>query len=364
MAPGGAAEIGFALLARGDLARAGEAFAEGWRGKRGAPPHPAAPTSAAAAAVVHALAEDHARASGWIARSANGDPADTVAAQPIAGIARALVAIGSLDRVGAERALRYLDEQSVRDDLRWIVAVTRARAALLWDDRRRALGDVSAALDADPSFARGTSYAGAMLRAVAADIYHSLGEVVAAGRIVEGPGGDLMQSYAPATAVRGLLVSRRWAEAEALLTPDEHPDDRALARRSVLRANLARLTHRADSTRMIERAVEEIQRTGALDAAQEALPTVYAGLIERMPGVLSSNARFVVPPVIRLTAREEQVLGLLAAHASIPEIASLMFVSRNTVKTHLRALYRKLGVSNRAQALDAAARFLNRDHKG
>jgi LuxR family maltose regulon positive regulatory protein len=44
------------------------------------------------------------------------------------------------------------------------------------------------------------------------------------------------------------------------------------------------------------------------------------------------------------------VLGLLVAGRSNPEIAAQLIVSVNTVKAHLKNIYRKLGVRNRMQA--------------
>lgn len=57
----------------------------------------------------------------------------------------------------------------------------------------------------------------------------------------------------------------------------------------------------------------------------------------------------------RLTAREQVVLDELAASASIATIAVNLVVSPNTVKSQLRSLYRKLGVSTREEAIAAAA---------
>ena len=52
-----------------------------------------------------------------------------------------------------------------------------------------------------------------------------------------------------------------------------------------------------------------------------------------------------------LTAREEAVLRFLAGTLSLREIGQEMYVSLNTVKSHTRAIYRKLGVSNRHDAI-------------
>ncbi|HSD79885.1 MAG TPA: response regulator transcription factor [Solirubrobacteraceae bacterium] len=52
----------------------------------------------------------------------------------------------------------------------------------------------------------------------------------------------------------------------------------------------------------------------------------------------------------RLTTRERDVLELLAAGATNREIAERLVLSPHTVKEHTSALYRKLGVRNRAEA--------------
>ena len=52
------------------------------------------------------------------------------------------------------------------------------------------------------------------------------------------------------------------------------------------------------------------------------------------------------------------MLAYLPTMLKSAEIASDLFVSVNTVKTHQRAIYRKLGVGNRREAVDQA-RALN-----
>jgi predicted ATPase/DNA-binding NarL/FixJ family response regulator len=57
-----------------------------------------------------------------------------------------------------------------------------------------------------------------------------------------------------------------------------------------------------------------------------------------------------------LTSREHEVLRLLAAGWSNPEIAEALFISRRTVTTHVTNLFAKLGVGNRVEAVTAAQR--------
>ena len=55
-----------------------------------------------------------------------------------------------------------------------------------------------------------------------------------------------------------------------------------------------------------------------------------------------------------LTVREHEVLRNMAALLSTEEIARTMFVSVNTVKTHVRAVLRKLAVNRRNDAIRRA----------
>ena len=67
-------------------------------------------------------------------------------------------------------------------------------------------------------------------------------------------------------------------------------------------------------------------------------------------------ARRSAPGAARLTARERQVLALVASGISNKGIARALGVSPNTVKFHLSALFEKLQVGTRAEAIAVAAR--------
>ena len=58
--------------------------------------------------------------------------------------------------------------------------------------------------------------------------------------------------------------------------------------------------------------------------------------------------------VEHLTERELVVLHYLPTMLKAGEIAADLFVSVNTVKAHLRSMYRKLAVSNRREAVEKA----------
>jgi LuxR family maltose regulon positive regulatory protein len=63
------------------------------------------------------------------------------------------------------------------------------------------------------------------------------------------------------------------------------------------------------------------------------------------------KAAEVVRGPLAPSARELEILRYLATLMSYREIAAELFISRNTMKTHVRSLYRRLGVSSRSQAV-------------
>ena len=55
-----------------------------------------------------------------------------------------------------------------------------------------------------------------------------------------------------------------------------------------------------------------------------------------------------------LSGAELRLLPYLATHLTVPEIATRLFISRNTVKTEAVSIYRKLGASSRSEAIERA----------
>lgn len=59
---------------------------------------------------------------------------------------------------------------------------------------------------------------------------------------------------------------------------------------------------------------------------------------------------------IKLSTREREILKLITEGRSNPEIADMLYLSRNTIKTHVRSILNKLGVEHRLQAAVVAVR--------
>jgi LuxR family transcriptional regulator, maltose regulon positive regulatory protein len=101
-------------------------------------------------------------------------------------------------------------------------------------------------------------------------------------------------------------------------------------------------------------------RTGAADLAAEARDLLAAvpGDAEAQQARLAALDRRIAgrPRVVTLaeplTEREVAVLRLLGGSLSLREIGQELYVSANTVKTHTQAIYRKLGVSTRRDAVE------------
>ncbi|MGO9502612.1 MAG: LuxR C-terminal-related transcriptional regulator, partial [Streptosporangiaceae bacterium] len=99
-------------------------------------------------------------------------------------------------------------------------------------------------------------------------------------------------------------------------------------------------------------------------AGARTLMREVEGLLKRRPGLgtlageaealwaqLSRERGSSVPGASALTAAELRLLPLLATHLSFPEIAQELFLSPSTIKSEAMAVYRKLGVSSRNQAV-------------
>lgn len=83
-----------------------------------------------------------------------------------------------------------------------------------------------------------------------------------------------------------------------------------------------------------------------------AIREVHAGKRYMPHAIASRLADRLVRPT--LTPRELDVLRLVAKGRTNKELASAMFVSEETVKSHMKALFLKLGVHDRAEAVSVS----------
>lgn len=103
-----------------------------------------------------------------------------------------------------------------------------------------------------------------------------------------------------------------------------------------------------EAATLVDRAAPLVERV-PYRAREEQLRSVRQRLERAVP-------RRAGGMVEALTGREMSVLRLLPSSLSTREIASELYLSLNTVKTHTRGLYRKLGVQTRHEAIEEARR--------
>ncbi len=88
----------------------------------------------------------------------------------------------------------------------------------------------------------------------------------------------------------------------------------------------------------------------AIHAAADGDALIAPNVTRRLLATLADQAPVVpVQPVEPLTEREEEVLALVAQGRTNAEVATELFVSLSTVKTHVASLMTKLGARNRVE---------------
>jgi len=128
------------------------------------------------------------------------------------------------------------------------------------------------------------------------------------------------------------------------------------------------VTDADESSRCVEAAVEVATTHGMLESvASEGLEAVelveqaawraspdWLDRLRRRATDRDLGASTLIDLVDPLTERERDILRFLPSRLTIQEIADQRYVSVNTLKFHLKAIYRKLGVGSRAEAAELA----------
>jgi LuxR family transcriptional regulator, maltose regulon positive regulatory protein len=101
---------------------------------------------------------------------------------------------------------------------------------------------------------------------------------------------------------------------------------------------------------------EPAARLKAMEAGRYLAALLSEGLLREQHRQLMANldaarARARSMDGASLTRAERRILNLLPTHLSLSEIAQDLVISRNTVKSQVAAIYRKLGVVNRTEAV-------------
>jgi DNA-binding NarL/FixJ family response regulator len=99
----------------------------------------------------------------------------------------------------------------------------------------------------------------------------------------------------------------------------------------------------------------------AIRAVRAGMSTVHPGITRRLLERISTMSRTRTAGTASLhsnglTDREVEILVGVSRGASSRELAAQLFVSESTIKSHLRTIYRKIGVRDRSQAVAYAIR--------
>jgi LuxR family maltose regulon positive regulatory protein len=269
-------------------------------------------------------------------------------------------------------------------------ACVLARAALPWDGvgqamtlarrawrnerhgRRRALaawalgwaswwsGDLAGAADMLAEALDGSLLVGVAARSVLARIDLERGDldaaedhVAVAEALVAERGLEALPELGMLATARGALLAARGSGAAALT-----PLERGIRLRRLWGHPLETVDALAVAAPVA--AAEEGRRAAAAMLAEGRRLLASCPDAGVLPDRLAAATRAALPRPSagghdELTPRERTVLHLLAQGRSKREIAEELFVSFNTVHSHTKAVYRKLGVSSRQEAVERAA---------
>ena len=120
----------------------------------------------------------------------------------------------------------------------------------------------------------------------------------------------------------------------------------------VLQLGAAGFVPKSLDTEMLGNAIDFVLKGGVFIPSKLLTESPRVGFFTRTAAHLKSSAE----EPVHLTERQKDVLALLAQGAPIKRICRELDLSEGTVKTHVAAIYRAFGASNRTEALLAARR--------
>jgi DNA-binding CsgD family transcriptional regulator/tetratricopeptide (TPR) repeat protein len=154
----------------------------------------------------------------------------------------------------------------------------------------------------------------------------------------------------------GAPAAEAWAEAAAAWERLDQPYQEAYARWREAEALLVAGQARAQAAAVLGRAREAALQLGAGPLMGEIEALARAARLE-LSHREEAEAAEAEPPPLGLTARELEVLGLIAEGCTNPQIAERLFISQKTASVHVSHILGKLGAENRVQAAGIAHRL-------
>jgi len=356
----------------GDDGGARRAYRRAWSSCRQVPENWIAANVAANLALGYAVQGDAAQAGQWLSRFRWFETSDQWAHQLVgigAQVAEGLLALDQMDEPGLLSALEHLGNGTSPVELWPYVAWLRAQYALHFGDPASAVVHLHEAERAHPTELAGHGVAVHLLARAWVDLLMASGQGRRATDVLGAwtrPSPLAAVPTARLALLNGEEAAARSAAARSFAALGTSPRDRLDL--LVIQAVAAHWMGDAAATRrLLDHAVGTYGRSGLLrvlaTVPMSARQDVFAAAghhlapadrvrLDRRPPVYPE--RFAH---LELTKRERAVLAALEQTASRQEMAESLYVSVNTVKTQLTALYKKLDTTNRTEALIKAHQF-------
>lgn len=319
-----------------------------------------------AVAVIHAVAGNMTTAQGWLVRSRNHAETPLVDAL--------IESIRGVDRLRLDDAQRSLRASSelVSTEMWALQATTHARLAAVAGTALTGLATLRAACLAhfSGSWAAGSNFV--MIGLAQAQLQLTDGNIHAA-KVTLGmlrPTDPLMKELVSATSVWIHLRAGEVVSAKAIALPYIESRRASLSLRAyanfILVAAAAHFAtdEQEQAADLFTAATDLIEQEHLFSLLTQLSPDEKSAYAMLLPTRLTPEIRMALaqtgtitatsPLFARLTDREHVILVHLVGGLSTKQVCSLEFISPNTAKTHIRNIYRKLGVSTRAEALRAA----------
>lgn len=363
-------ELGATRLARTDTDGARAVFTDAHRLAAASGAAAAEARAAVGAALTCTVTGGIKDARAWIDEAtraaASADPADVADLAPVLAGARALAAIAGVDLPAARAAV--VDAIGGDAEVMSLGALARAQLSLLEGGQYEEFEEfekssqwvMSSGLPADDLITN-------LLVAARVDLLLSMGQVLRARAVLTRWEGDQDGLLLP--RVRTAFMAGDYGRAALLASQGAHSTHRPARQRLGLQlvAALAENARgrEAEAVRAMREAIavatdSELFQPFALlprpllEAMVPAVPEL-AAVLARLDDAGVRADVFPVPSVVaELSEREREVLETLAVSDSLGAVAKRLYLTTNTVKTHLRSIYRKLGTHSGAETIQRA----------
>ncbi|SDY59930.1 helix-turn-helix transcriptional regulator [Herbiconiux ginsengi] len=330
-------------------------------------------TAAGNIAWIHMIGGHKAIAQRWLDRVPPLDTANWATRRygAPAELARIFDRIDNLDREGAGRLLDVIIDVSAAPECWAAILYLRARLCVSPEQAWNVLSEIDTAVTIRPPKLVSRGLNAQFLAVGRAELFLVLAMPARAREVIDQVDLRFQPStfFLDVTRAKIDLMAGNLAEvsrrADALL-PAAAVVPRVLVEALLLRAVAYLRSDRVADARLAGEQALVVARDRHIPYAFTTIPrdafddlAELIGLSDEDPLVTLVREQGVFPVAAApsgLSRRERLVLAELAKGATVPEISARLYVSQNTVKSQLRAAYRKVGAANRTEAIDIVTR--------